>query len=103
MRGVVILNHTSFYLLLIYIEKSRINIISDNDLFNLSECKDDIPSTCSFENSKTCQEIVETVEEIDVCEEPWADSGFCDITTPGLVKDTCRRSCGTCGEGKLAN
>ena len=72
----------------------------------LSECKDEIPSSCSLERFKTCSEILQTFLEdagIDVCEAGWAESDFCYTDTPGLVKDTCRRSCGLCDPGNLIN
>ena len=59
-----------------------------------SDCEDVIPSTCSLDpNFNTCEKIIEF--DSGLCEAPWVSSGSCN-STAGLVKDTCKISCGIC-------
>jgi len=52
-------------------------------------CENNIPSTCSFVAVKTCSDLVND------CDRKWSNNKACR-STPGVVRDNCRETCGNC-------
>ena len=75
----------------------------DNELDNISGCKNFVPSACeSFRNQTNfasmdiaCDFLANTAE---VCEKTWKSSNSCgkEINPEILIKDDCKISCNNC-------
>ena len=79
------------------------NIVSTSKTFCIEGCANKIPDTCKLPQELITAGITAEQWKCSLfpkkyCEKLWSESGACDTTTSGRVKDTCRGWCDNCGK-----